>query len=120
MKTTEPKTTPIETNTSISDGKSIATIAYLTIVGLIIAFVMNNDKKNEFAKYHIRQSLGLAATGLALGIIGLIPILGWIINILGFFVIIYMWIMGLMNAINEKQSPVPLLGKKYEEWFKNV
>jgi hypothetical protein len=31
-----------------------------------------------------------------------------------------MWIMGLMNAINEKQSPVPLLGKKYEEWFKNV
>ncbi len=120
METTETKTTSIETNASTSEGKSIATIAYLTIVGLIIAFVMNNDKKNEFAKYHIRQSLGLAATGLVLGIIGLIPILGWIINILGFLVLVYMWVMGLMNAINEKQSPVPILGKKYEEWLKNI
>jgi len=26
----------------------------------------------------------------------------------------------LVNAINEKQKPIPILGKKYEEWFKNV
>ncbi len=120
METPETKAVTTEENISISEGKSIATIAYLTIVGLIIAFVMNSDKKNEFAKYHIRQSLGLAVTGLVLGIIGLIPILGWIINILGFIVLVYMWVIGLMNAINEKQKPVPLLGKKYEEWFKNI
>jgi uncharacterized membrane protein len=120
MKTAETKPITPETNNSTAEGKTTATIAYLTIIGLIIAFVMNGEKKNEFAQYHIRQSLGLALTGLALGAIGMIPILGWIINIVGFFVIIYMWVMGLMNAINEKQSPVPLLGKKYEEWFKNI
>lgn len=70
----------------VNDGKTIATIAYITIIGLIIAFVMNNDKKNTFAGYHIKQSLGLGLTGLALGVIGIIPILGWIINILGIFV----------------------------------
>lgn len=89
-------------------------------MGLIIAFVMNNDKKNAFAKYHIRQSPSHAVSGLALGVIGLIPILGWIINLLGFLVLVYMWVMGIMNAINEKQSPVPLLGEKYEVWFKNI
>ncbi|EGV44953.1 hypothetical protein BZARG_7 [Bizionia argentinensis JUB59] len=122
METTEtkPTTAPVNTNSNIAEGKSIATIAYLTIIGLIIAFVMNNEKKNEFAKYHIIQSLGLALTGLALGVIGMIPLLGWLISIVGFFVIIYMWIMGLMNAINEKQVPLPILGKKYEEWFKNL
>ncbi len=112
-------TTDIETSVS-KEGKNIAIISYITIIGLIIAFVMNNDKKDLFATYHIRQSLGMAVTGIALGIIGLIPILGWIINILGIFILLYMWIMGLVHAINEKTKPVPILGKKYEEWFKNI
>lgn len=111
----------IENNTvTINEGKNIAIIAYITIIGLIIAFVMNTDKKNDFAKYHIKQSLGLALTGLALGLIGIIPILGWIINILGIFVLIYMWIMGLVNAINGLEKPLPILGNKYLEWFKNL
>ena len=114
--------TPTQTaeNQIHKDAKQIAIIAYITVIGLIIAFVMNNDKKFEFSKYHIVQSLGLAVTGFALGVIGLIPILGWIINIIGFFVLIYMWIIGLMNAVNEKKKPVPILGNKYEEWFAKI
>jgi uncharacterized membrane protein len=111
----------IENNTAITnEGKNTAIIAYITIIGLIIAFVMNTDKKNEFAKYHIKQSLGLALTGLGLGLIGMIPILGWIINIIGIFVLLFMWIMGLVNAINGQEKPVPILGDKYLEWFKNL
>lgn len=106
--------------TVAKEGKNIALIAYITIIGLIIAFVMNNDKKDSFAAYHIKQSLGLAATGLALGLIGMIPILGWIINILGLFVLLYMWITGLINASKGKESPLPFLGEKYSEWFKNI
>lgn len=102
------------------ESKKIAIISYITIIGLVIAFVMNNDKKLSFASYHIRQSLGLAATSLSLFIIGMVPILGWIINIFGFFVLLYMWVMGLMNAINEREKSVPILGKKFETWFDNV
>jgi len=108
-----------ETTTS-NEGKNMAVIAYITIVGLIIAFVMNNDKKNAFASFHIRQSLGLGITGLALGIISLIPFLGWIIYIIGIFILLYLWIMGLMNAINDKQDGVPFLGDKFSEWFKGI
>lgn len=114
MKTTENKTAVV------NEGKNIAIIAYVTIIGLIIAFVMNNDKKDPFAAYHIKQSFGLALTGLALGVIGLIPILGWIINILGIFVLLYMWFIGLMNAINLKESAVPFLGEKFKIWFENI
>lgn len=107
-------------NDVISEGKNTATIAYITLIGLIIAFVQNNEKKNAFAYLHIRQSVGLCVTGLALGIIGMIPILGWIVYIIGVFVLLYMWIIGLMNAINGKEKVVPFLGDKYEEWFKGI
>lgn len=102
------------------EAKKIAIISYLTIIGLIIAFVINNDRKFEFTTYHIKQSLGLAISGIALMLVGFIPILGWIINIIGFFVLIYMWIMGLMNAINQNMKPVPFLGYKFESWFKSI
>ena len=120
MENTEPKTNQ-ESDASVKEeGKTIAIIAYLTIIGLIIAFVMNSEKKNEFASYHIKQSLGVGLTGLALSFINIIPILGWIISILGFFVIVFMWLMGVINALNLKEKPVPLLGEKYIEWFKNI
>ncbi|MEA1787210.1 hypothetical protein U1E44_14000 [Arenibacter sp. GZD96] len=112
----------METQTQMQNttDKNMAIIAYITVVGLIIAFISNKDKKDAFTSFHIKQSLGLALTGLALGIISLIPILGWIIWIIGVFVVLYMWVMGLMNAINGKEKTVPFLGDKYGEWFKNM
>ena len=123
MENTEPETNETKETSDasvIEEGKTIAIIAYITIIGLIIAFVMNNEKKNEFASYHIKQMLGLTLTGLALGVIGMIPILGWIINIVGVFVLFFMWIMSLMNALNLKEKPAPILGEQYVEWFKNI
>lgn len=109
----------METQTTTKTNSSMHVIAYITIIGLIIAFVSNKDK-DELTTYHIRQSLGLAVTGVALWVIALIPFLGWIISIAGSIFLIYLWIMGLMNAINNKMEPVPFLGEKYQEWFKNV
>lgn len=106
--------------TQTKDGRNTAMIAYLTLIGLIIAFVMNNDKKEPFASYHIRQSLGLALTALVCSFINIIPILGWILYIPILIIIIIMWVGGLMNAINGKEKPIIILGKKYEEWFKNL
>lgn len=117
--TSTEKPIEIKSETTQNDGKTIAIIAHLTWVGLIIAFVMNNDKKIPLANYHIRQMLGLTLTGIALGFVNIIPILGWIVSFLGFFVLIYMWVMGLINAINEKEKPLPILGKKYEG-FKSI
>ena len=100
--------------------KTIAIVAYLTVIGLVVALVLNNEKKDLFAKYHIRQSLGLVLTSIALSLINVIPILGWIVSMVGAFVLLYMWVMGLLNAINGREKPVPILGENYEEWLKSV
>jgi len=105
--------------TSAPEGKTEAIIAYITVIGLIIAFVINNEKKYPFAKYHIKQSLGMVVVGLVLVLISLIPVLGWIIYLLGLVFMIYMWIMGLIHAVNGRMEPVPILGDRFEEWFKN-
>ena len=102
------------------DPKTIAIIAYLTIIGLVIAFILNNDKRDEFATFHIKQSLGLVLVSLGLFIIGMIPILGWILSFLGSIFLLYLWIMGLINAVNYKTKPVPILGHQFEKWFANI
>lgn len=102
------------------EAKRIAIISYITIIGMVIAFVMNNEKKHDFASFHIRQSIGLCVTGLMLGLVGMVPILGWIINLFGIFVLVYMWIVALVNALNGKEKPAPFLGEKYKEWFKGI
>ena len=112
----------METNMQnhIVDGKSTATIAYITLIGLIIAFVQNNEKKNAFAAYHIRQSLGLMCTSFALAFVNIIPILGWIVSILGMIGLIVLWISGLLNAVNGKERPIPVLGNLYNKWFTGI
>lgn len=110
MENSETETNKTSVATIEGDGKTIA----------IIAFVMNNEKKNAFASFHIRQSLGLALFGFSLSFIMIIPILGWIIGFVGFFVLLFLWIVGIINAANGKEKSVPLLGKKFKEWFKNI
>ena len=106
--------------TTAIPGKDIALISYITIIGLIIAFVMNTEKKHEFAQFHIRQSLGLFLTAIILSFISMIPFLGWIVWIVGIFALLFMWIKGLINAANGKQEFLPFLGQKYAEIFKNL
>jgi uncharacterized membrane protein len=110
----------LETVSAVEGGKTMAIVAYLTLIGLVAALVMNNEKKNTFARFHIRQSLGLMLTGLATSIISWIPFLGWIVGLIMFVVLVVMWIIGIMNAVNGKEKALPLLGDKYAEWFKEV
>lgn len=102
------------------DPKTLAIIAYLTVIGLIVAFVLNNDKKDEFTSFHIKQSLGLIIISLGLFVIGMVPVLGWILSFLGSIFLLYLWIIGLINAINHKAKPVPILGDQFKKWFADI
>lgn len=89
----------------IEEGKTIAIIAYITVIGLIVAFVMNSDKKNKYAAFHIRQSLGIGITGLALGVVNIIPILGWIVSIVGVIFVFAMWLSVCLAPSMAKALP---------------
>jgi len=99
---------------------TLAIVAYLTVIGFLIALIQNQNQKNALTRYHLVQSLGLILTAIALSIIAIIPILGWIIYFLGIFILLYMWIVSLINAIKGKELPAPILGKKYIAWLDGV
>jgi uncharacterized membrane protein len=104
----------------ISDqGKTVAVISYITLIGWVIALIMNNGEKTALGSFHIRQMLGIMLLGLALtvviNILG-IPVLGWILN-LG---VLVLWILGLISAIQGEMKPIPVLGLQFQEWFKGI
>ncbi|MFT4670258.1 MAG: putative membrane protein [Flavobacteriaceae bacterium] len=106
-------------DTSSDNGKTVAIISYITPIGWIIAFIMNNNDKTDFGSYHIRQALGIFLAWFLLGIINSylsIAILGWIVE-LG---LIVFCILGLIGAIQGEKNPIPLLGAQFQEWFKSI
>ncbi|MCH2488928.1 MAG: hypothetical protein MK211_02150 [Flavobacteriales bacterium] len=110
-------------NNTVEEGKTIAIISYVTIIGLIIAFVMNNDKKNDFAAFHIRQSLGIALIGIVIWVlvsiiysIVYIPILSWVLQ-LG---VIVLWVLGLVAAVQGEKKAIPVVGEQFQQWFKGI
>ena len=105
-------------NTTINEGKTAAIISYLWIPGLIIAFVMNNEKKNPFTSFHIRQMIGL----MLLNIVAIFlsryinNIAGWTVDVIAFV----LWIMGFIAALQGEEKKVPFLGEQFQEWFKQI
>lgn len=103
---------------TVNEGKTIAIISYITVIGTIIAFIMNNDKHNSFAAFHIRQAIGLGVMGFAIKLLDRFissPITG----ILGIGVLI-LWVIALIGAIQGEEKRIPLLGDQFQEWFRNI
>jgi len=106
-------------NASTDNGKTVAIISYLTLIGWIIAFIMHNSKKTELGAFHLRQMLGLIALGVVLSIISRvagIAILAWIIQL----AIFVLWVLGFIGAIQGEKKKIPLLGDQFQEWFKGI
>ena len=49
----------INNEEDIKDGKLAAIICHFWIVGLVIGFVMNLNKKNYFTSFYLRQMIGM-------------------------------------------------------------
>lgn len=98
----------------LSDGKNVAVIAHITLIGWVIAIVMNNgDKKTEYASFYIRQMLGIMIIGFVLGIIPVVNLVGWIL-------VLILWIISLVGALSGKKKTIFLLGNQFQDWFKSI
>jgi len=97
---------------TINEGKTMAIVSYLTVIGLLIAYIVNNDKKNEFVKFHIAQSVRVVLLAVALfivlGIINALLGLGFL-NILRWAPLVFA-ILGIINANNGKAEKLPIIG----------
>lgn len=108
----------MENLNEIQEGKQIAIISYITIIGTAIAIFMN-EKKNPYASFHIRQALGINITNFALGYsIGYFD--SWMISSTYWVFIFILWLFGFLGALNGEYKIVPLVGEWYQKIFKSL
>ncbi len=104
---------------TIEEGKQAAIISYVTIIGTVIAIFMNNETKNPFASFHIRQALGINITYFALGyFIGYFD--SWMVSAAYWTFIFILWLYGFLGALNGEQKIVPLVGQWYQKIFQSI
>ena len=103
-------------NNVIKEGKTTAIVAYMTMVGALIAISMNTEPKNEFARFHIRQAFGLHLMflGFALFLSNWYSDYAWY-GLYIFYVVL--WFYGFLSALNDKKQEVPILGPYFQKWF---
>lgn len=104
---------------TIEEGKTLGLVAYLTLFGTLIAFFMNQDKKNPFTSFHIRQALGLGILYIMIAFVVssldsvMVSMSFWI-----FFSILYLY--GIFGAITGKMNKIPMLGDIFQNLFKSI
>ena len=88
----------------------MAVIAYILF---FVPLLTGDAKKDPFVKYHVKQGLVLFL------LVVLINVIGWIIPFYFWFTIswilslgtLVLLILGIINAVNGKQEPLPVIGK---------
>jgi uncharacterized membrane protein len=94
------------------DGKTKAIVAHITLIGWIIALVLNINEKDEFASYYIRQTLGIYLFGIVISWVPFINVIAWII-------IFVFWLLSFIGSIQGEKKETPLVGKYFQDWFKS-
>ncbi|MBC8102258.1 MAG: hypothetical protein H7Z41_06700 [Cytophagales bacterium] len=91
----------------VEKNKVMAIIAYL---GILFVVPLLAAKESPFAMYHANQGLMLFLFGVVVGVIGIIPFVGWVVAIAGVIAQLVFLVMGILNAANGQMKPLPLIG----------
>lgn len=102
--------TAVPSSEGLSDTAAGA-LAYVTIIPAIIFLVMAPYNTKPFVKFHSFQSLGLGVVWFCLGIVMVVPILGWIVGILGMLALAVCWILSIIKASQGGAFKLPVISE---------
>jgi uncharacterized membrane protein len=100
---------------SSQNEKLMGALAYLAgpVTGIIFLLV---EKQNSFIRYHAMQSTILFGGLFIVNIIlGIIPILGWIVSFLLSIAALILWIVLMYKAYNGEKYKLPYIGEVAEK-----
>jgi len=103
--------------------KNIAMISYFTWIGWIVAIYLFSFKENRdsYTRFHIRQSFGLGLLVIFCYVISLLfdfSLLYFSLPSLLIFILLFvLWFLGFKSAMDEKERPLPIIGKYFQRWF---
>ena len=95
--------------TKKQDARIMAALSYIWVLVLIPILTKKDD---EYVQFHAKQGLVLFIGSFVVMVLGMIPILGWLIILpLGWLAIIVLSILGIVNALAGKKWEMPFLSK---------
>ena len=94
----------------IEKGKTMAFVAYLVF---FVPLLMDDMKQNKFVMFHTEQSIVLLIVNILVGIVGTITC-G--IGLVLYIPLLIFYIMGIVNALGGKMTPLPLIGSFGEKF----
>ena len=89
------------------DKKATGIVAYITIVGWLIAYIIGDM---EGAKFHLNQALVLGICGVITGAVSWIPIVRFIAYLIDIVLFVFC-VIGIINAANDEEKPLPIIGE---------
>lgn len=100
------------------DDKTKSIVAHITLIGWIIALVMNQSDKGPNTSFYLRQNLGLMIIAIAGSILGMLiyPLISTIVGI----AVVILWILSLLGALSGEQKLTPVVGDMFQSWFKGI
>jgi uncharacterized membrane protein len=107
--------TPSQPAQSGLSDNAAGALAYITIIPSIIFLIVEPYNRNPYVKFHAWQNIFLAIGWFACSIIMIVPILGWIIGILGILVFFICWILCIVKAAGGHKFKLPFIGALAEK-----
>ncbi len=85
----------------------------MAVIAYILFFVplLTEDKDDPFVKYHVKQGLVLFIAAIANMIFAMVPLLGWFLSPLIAIGLLILVIVGILNAVNGVEKPLPVIGQ---------
>lgn len=103
---------PKGNSSDVEQNKGIAAIGY---IGILFLVPLLAKKDSPFAQYHAKQGMVLFIFAIILGAVNVVPVLGQLVSLVGSIFCLVLFIMGLMNALNGKKVPLPVIGQYAEK-----
>jgi uncharacterized membrane protein len=113
---TEPANTA-PAGTGLAPNLAAALSYVLGLITGVIFFVLEKD--SPYVRFHAMQSIlvsvVLIVLQIVLGMVGVVPVIGWLFAILGGMVLgivaLILWLVLMFKAFNGQEWEVPVIGK---------
>ncbi len=92
-----------------ADAEQNKVMGILAYLGILVLVPLLTAKQSRFAMFHANQGLILFILWIAMWVVWMLPIIGWIAIFGNLFALLLM-VVGIINAAGGKMKPLPVVG----------
>jgi len=104
------KKVAVEKENSAKDAEDNKMYGILAYIGILFIVPLLAAPESKFAKFHANQGCVLFIAEVALSLLLVIPILGWLVWFVGSIAVLALAVFGIIGAANGKMEKLPVIG----------